>query len=49
MVEKIGKSIGKSLSAKYRQKHLDQVKQFTTDALKTSSKRVVQENSRYNW
>ena len=38
----IGKNMSKSLSGKYSQKLLDQAKQSATDALKTSSKRVIQ-------
>ena len=34
--------MSKSLSGKYSQKLLDQAKQSATDALKTSSKRVIQ-------
>ena len=37
----IGESINKNLSGKYIQKVLDQAKQFSTDALKTVSKRVI--------
>ena len=52
MGKTIGKNIIKSLSGKYspgmsdaRQKLLDHVKQSATDALKTSSKRVIQKTS----
>ena len=38
----IGKSISKNLSGKYSQKLLDHAKQSATDAIKTSSKRVIQ-------
>ena len=37
----IGESINKNLSGIYIQKVLDQAKQFSTDALKTVSKRVI--------
>ena len=37
----IGESINKNVSGKYIQKVLDQAKQFSTDALKTVSKRVI--------
>ena len=37
----IGKNISKNLSGKYSQKLLDHVKQSTTDALKTTPKRVI--------
>ena len=48
MGKNIGKNISKNLSAKYSQKLFDHAKQSTTDALKTSSKRVIQKNSRSN-
>ena len=35
------KSTGKNLSSKYSQKPIDHAKQSATDALKTSSKRVI--------
>ena len=38
----IGKNISKNLSRKYSQKVLDHAKKSATDALKTSSKRVLQ-------
>ena len=38
----IYKNISKSLSGKYSQKLLDHAKQSATDALKTTSKRVIQ-------
>ena len=41
MVKNIGKNISKNLSDKYSQKHLDRAKQSATDALKTSSKRII--------
>ena len=37
----IVKNISKNLSSKYNQKTLDHTRQFTTDALKTSSKRAI--------
>ena len=46
----LGKNISKSLSGKYssgmRQKLLDYAKQAATDALKTSSKRVIQKQQK---
>ena len=39
----IGKNISKILSSKYSQKRLDHAKQSATDALKSYSKRVIQE------
>ena len=36
------KNMGKSLSNKYGQKHLDSAKKSTTDAIKTASKRAIQ-------
>ena len=36
------KNMGKSLSNKYGQKRLDSAKKFTTDAIKTASKRAIQ-------
>ena len=38
----MGRNIRKELSIKYSQKLLDHAKQSATDALKTSSKRVIQ-------
>ena len=43
--KKIAKNISKSLNSKYGQKILDHAKQSATDALKTSSKRAVQETA----
>ena len=37
------KNMGKSLSNKYGQKLLDSAKKSTTDAIKTASKRAIQE------
>ena len=42
MDKNIGKNITKSLSAKYSHKVLDHAKKSATDALKTSSKRIIQ-------
>ena len=41
-------NMGKSLSNNYSQKPLDSAKKSTTDAIKTSSKRAIQKNSRSN-
>ena len=41
----IGKNISKHLSSKYSQKLLDHAKESATDALKTSSKRVIQKRA----
>ena len=41
----IGKNISKNLSGKYRLKLFDHAKQSTTDVLKNSSKRVIQETA----
>ena len=41
MGKNIGKNIRKSLNSKYSQKRLDHAKQSATDALKTSSQRVI--------
>ena len=45
MGKTIGKNISKNLSGKYSQKLLDHVKQYATDVLKTSSKRLIQKTS----
>ena len=45
----IGKNVSKNWSGKYSQKLLDYAKKSATDALKTSSKRAIQKNSRSNW
>ena len=42
MGKHIGKNISKSLSGKYSPKRLDHDKQSAIDALKTSSKTVIQ-------
>ena len=39
--KKIGTNIGKNISIKYRQKLVDSVKKFVTNALKTASKRAI--------
>ena len=44
----MGENISKNLSGKYSQKLLDHVKQSATDALKTSSKRVIQKAAEAN-
>ena len=56
MSKNISKNISKNLNDKYspgalaaHQKLLYHAKQPATDALKTASKRVIQENSRSNW
>ena len=41
MGKSIGKNIRKNLKGKYSQKRLDHAKQFATNALKTSSKKVT--------
>ena len=45
MVKNIGKNIIKNLNGNYSQKLLDHAKQFATDALKTSLKKVIQKKS----
>ena len=42
MGKNIGKNISKNLSGNYSQKLLDHAKQTATDALKNSSKKVIQ-------
>ena len=42
MGKNIGKNINKNLSGKYNKKPLDHTKKSATDAVKTSSKRVIQ-------
>ena len=39
------KNIGNNLSNKYSQKPLDSAKKFTTDAIKTASKRAIQKTA----
>ena len=46
MSKNIGKNISKNLSGKYCKKSLDHAKQSTTDALKTSSKGVIQKKAK---
>ena len=46
MDKNIGKKISKSLSGKYNHKLLDRAKQSATDALKTTSKRVMQKQQK---
>ena len=41
----IGKNISKILSGKYSLKLFDHAKQYTTDAFKTSSKKVIQKTT----
>ena len=42
MGKNFGKNINKNLSGKYSQKLFDHAKQSATDAIKTSPKRVIQ-------
>ena len=49
MGKNVGRNISKTLSGKYSQKLLDHSKQSATDAIKTTSKRVIKKNSRSNW
>ena len=49
MGKNIGKNISKNLSGKYNQKVLNHTKQSATDALKTTSKKVIKSNSRSYW
>ena len=39
------KNIGKHLSSKYSQKLLDSAKKYTTDVIKTASKRAIQKTA----
>ena len=39
------KNMGKSLSSKYSQKLIDSAEKFTTDAIKTASKRAIQKTA----
>ena len=48
MGKNICKNISTNLSGKYNQKRLDHAKKSATDALKSSSKRVIK-NSTSNW
>ena len=45
MGKNFGKNISKNLKGKYNQKLFDHAKQSATDALKTSSKRVIQKTA----
>ena len=45
MVKNISKNIRTNLSGKYSQKLLDRSKKSAADALKTSSKRVIQKTA----
>ena len=45
MVKNIGKNISKNLSRKYNHKLLDHAKQSAIDALKITSKRVIQKTN----
>ena len=45
MGKNIAKNISKTLNSEYSQKLLDQAKQSATDAIKTSSKRVIQKTA----
>ena len=45
MGKNIAKNIRKNLSGKDSQKHLDHAKQYATDALKATSKRVIQKTA----
>ena len=49
MNKDIDKNIDKELRSKYSQKVLDNAEQPSTYALKTTSNREIQENSRTNW
>ena len=42
LAKNMGKNISEKLSGKYKQKRLGHAKQSDTDALKTTSKRVIQ-------
>ena len=45
MSKNIGKNISKNLRGKYSQTLLDHAKKFATDALRTSSKKVIQKTA----
>ena len=45
MGKNIGKNISKNVSSKYGQKLLNHAKQSATDAIKTSSTRVIQKTA----
>ena len=46
IIENIGKHISKNLSGKYSQKPLDHAKRPATDALKRTSKKVIQKQEK---
>ena len=46
MGKNIAKNISKSLSGNYSQKHFDHARQSVTDALKTTSKRIIQKTAK---
>ena len=46
MSKNIDKDIGKNLSGKCSQKSLDHAKQFATDVLKTTLKRIIKKNQK---
>ena len=43
MGKNVGKNISKTFSGKYNQKHYHHAKKSVTNALKTSSERIIQE------
>ena len=45
LLKNIGKNISKNLSVKYSQNRLDHANIFATDALKTTSKTVIQKTA----
>ena len=45
MGKNIGKNISENLSGKYSQKFLDHAKEFATNGLKATSKRVLQKTA----
>ena len=45
MGKNIGKNVGENVSVKYGQKPLDHAKQSATDALKTTSKIIIQKTA----
>ena len=45
----ISENLGKNSSGKYIQRLFDHIKQYPADALKRTSKRVIQKKSRSNW
>ena len=44
-LKNVGKNVSKNLRSKNSQKLLDHAEQFTTDALKTASKRAIQKTT----